>query len=311
MAWRIHRESKRAVTPLAVVLGWGLVLLCAAACGEKSDDTGGGTDGAGEGGVSEADWVAVTGLSTPESALHDTAADVYLVSNINGGPSDEDGNGFISRVSPEGELLEAHFIDGASDDITLNGPKGLGIFQDELYVADITAVRVFNRLTGEAVDSVDIAGASFLNDVAVDDAGNVFVSHPPTDTVYQIRPDRSFSAFAVGDGWTGPNGVAVLGDDIRVTASESKVVHLNTDGSVAGEIPTPADRLDGLIIREDGTLLVSSWAGEAVYQSDQGGDFYPIVENLPSAADIGLDAERNRLLVPRFNEDELTIIPLP
>ena len=43
-----------------------------------------------------------TGLSTPESVLYDADDDRYLVSNINGKPTDKDNNGFISALSPDG-----------------------------------------------------------------------------------------------------------------------------------------------------------------------------------------------------------------
>ena len=63
--------------------------------------------------------VAGVGFATPESALHDPSADVYLVSNINGGPADRDDNGFISRVLPSGEIEELKWIDGDSPEVTL------------------------------------------------------------------------------------------------------------------------------------------------------------------------------------------------
>src|SRR5688572_4434899 len=44
--------------------------------------------------------VAGAGFATPESVLYDAESDVYLVSNVNGGPTAADGNGFISRVDP-------------------------------------------------------------------------------------------------------------------------------------------------------------------------------------------------------------------
>ncbi|MGH2397863.1 MAG: ATP-binding protein, partial [bacterium] len=88
------------------------------------------------------------GFQTPESVLYDTRADVYLVSNINGKPTDTDGNGFISRVSPAGKVLALKWIDGTKQGVTLNAPKGTAISGTTLYVADITAVRMFDRSTG-------------------------------------------------------------------------------------------------------------------------------------------------------------------
>ena len=59
------------------------------ACGEEAEEVGAG------GAVIE---VTDVGFQTPESVLHDTTADVYLVSNINGAPAEKDDNGFISAA---------------------------------------------------------------------------------------------------------------------------------------------------------------------------------------------------------------------
>jgi hypothetical protein len=48
----------------------------------------------------------------PESVEYYAAEDVYLVTNINGSPDLADDNGFISKISPEGELLELKWLDG-------------------------------------------------------------------------------------------------------------------------------------------------------------------------------------------------------
>ncbi|MHC4781133.1 MAG: SMP-30/gluconolactonase/LRE family protein, partial [Planctomycetota bacterium] len=58
------------------------------------------------------------GFATPESALHDAAGDVYLVANINGSAAEHDGNGFISRVSPFGEVQDLKWIDGGAPGVT-------------------------------------------------------------------------------------------------------------------------------------------------------------------------------------------------
>ena len=70
---------------------------------------------------------ADSGLNTPECAIHDEKADIYIVSNINGNPLGKDKAGFISRVAPSGEILELKWIDGGAEGVTLNAPKGLAI----------------------------------------------------------------------------------------------------------------------------------------------------------------------------------------
>ncbi|HSN57605.1 MAG TPA: hypothetical protein VLT32_23245, partial [Candidatus Sulfomarinibacteraceae bacterium] len=59
------------------------------------------------------------GFATPESVLHEPVSDVYLVSNINGSPTGVDGNGFISRLAPDGAVLELKWIDGEAEGVTL------------------------------------------------------------------------------------------------------------------------------------------------------------------------------------------------
>src|SRR6266446_761191 len=107
--------------------------------------------------------LTVAGFSTPESVLHDSAQDIYFVSNINGSPTAKDNNGFISRVRPDGAIENLKFIEGGHGGVTLDAPKGLAIRGDTLWVADIDVVRSFDAKTGAARDSVSLAslGAVF------------------------------------------------------------------------------------------------------------------------------------------------------
>src|SRR5688572_17811349 len=116
------------------------------------------------------------GLKQPAAALHDTGADVYLVSNVDGADLARDGNGFISRFSPEGVLLQLKWIDGRAGGVVLDAPKGMAIAGDKLYVADIDHVRTFELATGKPLGKVGIVSASFLGPVAADPAGTVYAA---------------------------------------------------------------------------------------------------------------------------------------
>src|SRR4029077_12511341 len=120
----------------------------------------------------------VEGVLTPESVLHDPVQDIYFVSNINGGPTTKDNNGFISRVRPDGAVENLKFIEGGHGGVTLNAPKGLAIRGDTLWVADIDIVRSFDAKTGAARDSVSLAGlgAVFLNDIAIAQTGALYIT---------------------------------------------------------------------------------------------------------------------------------------
>ncbi|HUJ13208.1 MAG TPA: hypothetical protein VL284_05385, partial [Thermoanaerobaculia bacterium] len=68
----------------------------------------------------------------------------------------------------------------------------------------------------------------------------------------------------------------------------------------------PKGNLDGLMHMSDGTFLVSSWDGKAVYRGING-DFKAVVENAESPADIGYDTKRHRLLIPHLTQNVVTI----
>src|SRR5262249_49345893 len=118
-----------------------------------------------------------TGFQTPESVLYDDVNDRYLVSNINGKPFDADNNGYISAVGTDGKVVTEKWIEGGKNKVTLNAPKGSGIFNGVFYVADIDTVRTFDLKSGAPKDNIKIPGATFLNDLVVNTIdGKVYVS---------------------------------------------------------------------------------------------------------------------------------------
>jgi hypothetical protein len=266
--------------------------------------------------------LAAVGFATPESVLHDTGSDLYLVSNINGAPLDKDDNGFIARVSPEGRVTELKWIDGASDDVTLNAPKGMAIVAGTLYVADIDTIRLFDRTTGAAKGEVPVAGATFLNDVAPAPGGGVYFTDSGlkagasgfepsgSDAVYRLAADGSVKAILEGPDLEAPNGIAVDGDRVLVVTFRGRELYAIEGGKRQALATLPAGSLDGLARLPDGRWAVSSWQSKTVYAGPAEGPFAPILTDVQAPADIGVDAKRDRLLVPKFLDDEVLIQPL-
>ena len=180
-----------------------------AACGGEGDP---------EAAQGEVIVVADVGFATPESVRHDSVADIYMVSNINGPPAEKDDNGFISRLSPDGQVEQLKWIDGAAEGVTLHAPKGMGIRGDTLYVADIDCVRRFVRTTGAPAGEIcNFQGATFLNDIAVDQNGTLYVtdtglnpdfSPSGSDAVWRFTPAGQTERIAQGERLGQPNGIA-------------------------------------------------------------------------------------------------------
>jgi hypothetical protein len=69
-------------------------------------------------------WEVTDGVQAPESAYFDAASGFVFVSNIGGGgPTDKDGDGYLSKWTPDGQVVAAKWISG------LNSPKGIRSFR--------------------------------------------------------------------------------------------------------------------------------------------------------------------------------------
>ncbi len=261
------------------------------------------------------------GFSTPESVLYDADSDMYLVSNINGEPLGADDNGYITRVSPDGKIVDAKWIDGAKDNVKLDAPKGSAIVGGVLYVSDINVVRKFDAKTGEPKGEVKIAGAAFLNDVTMAPDGGVFVADTGldakfastgADAIYHVGKDDKVKTLIKDKALGGPNGV--LADDKgnvwSVTFGSGEIYSVDGKGKKAAGQKLPKGQLDGIVMIEGGDLLVTSWEGSAVYRGKPGGEWKAVAENVKSPADIGWDSKRKRVLIPVFMGNQVIIHPL-
>ena len=79
-------------------------------------------------------WRSDTILTTSESVIYDRKRDILYVTNLNMEPRLKDGNGFISRLSTDGKIIDLKWIEG------MHSPKGTGLVGDTLYAADIDEI---------------------------------------------------------------------------------------------------------------------------------------------------------------------------
>jgi DNA-binding beta-propeller fold protein YncE len=269
------------------------------------------------------------GFAAPQSALYDPRGDVYLISNIGGGPADADNDGFISKVGPDGVVIELRWIDAAREGTTLNAPKGMALIGETLFVADIDTVRGFDRGSGKPLGDVAIAGASFLTDVAVGPAATLYVSDTGlakangsaspaangADAIYVIDAQRNVKTLARGPELMQPSGLAADKQRLLVAAASGEIYSVDAKGQRAPFGKPPTGGLNGLLITPGQRLLVSSGAGSAVYISKASvagaGEFEPLIGDLHSPADLGYDPKRRQLIVPLLEENALYIQELP
>jgi hypothetical protein len=266
------------------------------------------------------------GFATPESVEYYVAEDVYLVTNINGIPFDitkspfaADGNGFISKISPDGRVLDLKWIDGTRSGTRLNAPKGAAIKDNILYVADLDEVQLFDLPSGKQKATVKINGSTFLNGITPGDGPYVYVTDSGwnegfapsgTDAVYKVSASGDYKTVVKDKGLSLPNGIISHGDDFTIaTAGSHGIYRLDKKGQ-RHMLLAPPQGGDGLLAMDDGSFLFSSWSDSAIYRLHKNGDSSLVAEALDAPADLGFDSKRKRVLIPLFKQNKIVILPL-
>ena len=270
------------------------------------------------------------GLMTPESAKYDADQDVWFVSNINGVPSDKDNNGFIARVRADsGRVDSLKFVAGGRGGVTLSAPKGMALQGDTLWVADIDALRGFNRRTGALVANISVPGATFLNDVVAAADGSIYVTDTgiritatgmedtKTDRIFRIQ-GRSASVVAEGEVLGKPNGLAWDAANQRFligSFGKNEILGWKPGQTSPTTVATGPGQFDGLEVLGDGRILASSWADSTItaYSAPAAGGTMTgtkLFTGIAAPADIGVDTRRSRVAVPMFNDNRVEIYQL-
>ncbi len=267
--------------------------------------------------------VANVGFKTPESIEYYPAEDVYLVSNINGDALTADGNGFISKIKPDGSVVELKWLNGKKQNVLLNAPKGLAIQGNILYVADIDQVHIFELPSGKQRKSVTIKNSTFLNGITpgigdvvyVTDsglkAGNNAYAYSGTDAIYKVSANGKYKLIVKDKNMGHPNGIIADGKELTVvTFVSGELFRIDAQGKRHGLPKPPKGGLDGLLKLDDSRLIMSSWAGSALYVLNKDNTYSILADSLDAPADLGFDPKRQRILIPLFKKNQLIFLPL-
>jgi sugar lactone lactonase YvrE len=262
-----------------------------------------------------------TGFSTPESVLWDAEQQTWFVSNINGSPVAKDGNGFISRLTADGAIDSLNFVLGGRGGVTLNGPKGMALVGDTLWVADIDAVRGFHRRTGAPLATIEVGAQSkFLNDVATGPDGTLYITdtgvgvdekggftHPGPDRIFAVK-GRALSVAAEGDWLQRPNGITwdQANNRFLLAPFGGNALRSWTPGAATGDSVAAGPGMQDGIEVLNGQTLVSSWADSTIFVMDTAGA-KRLIPGVNTPADIEVDQVRGLVAIPLFMENRVEV----
>ena len=256
------------------------------------------------------------GLAQPESVTHDPVTDVLYVSNINGAVMQKDGNGFITRLKPDGTIIERKWVTG------LNAPTGLAVRDRTLYVADIDELVEINAASGRVEKRHKAKNAIFLNDVAIAEDGTVYATDTPMNTIWRLK-DGTFEPWLTNDDLNGPNGIMVRGDKL-IVASFGKMPTNGQKQELAGLLTVslkdqklaplgkgkPVGNLDGIEELKPGVFLVTDWAGGALYRIDRKGKADQLINLNQGSADLTYFPAKKTVVIPMMLDNTLAAYAL-
>ena len=248
-----------------------------------------------------------------ESCTFDPARNLILAMNNGVRPNQQQNDGFVSLINPDGSVHTAKWIGATRDGLVLDQPLGSVILNDTLYAVDIDTVRMFDLATGAPKGSVTIPEANILNGVGVSADGTVYASNTRApERIYKVTPSGEVSIFAEGAPLAAPNGVEVDkdGNIVVVNIGDNAVITYNPDGEVTLIERAAEGGNDGLVIMPDGTKYVSSVRHGSVSRIRPGQEAEIIATGIPSAASMCYDSIQNQLIIPMNSNNALAFIPL-
>jgi hypothetical protein len=247
-------------------------------------------------------WETDTLLKTPESVLYDAKEKVLYVSNIDGGPADKDGKGSIGKVGLDGKIIMTDWVTG------LNAPKGMGLYKNKLYVADLTEVVVIDISTAKIVERIPVEGSVFLNDITIDKTGAVYVSDSRAFKVHRI--DKGMVS-TILQNLQGPNGLLALNNYLYVL-DKGSMLQMGSSGQLANICGGMDPSTDGLEEVKPNEYLASCWSG-VIYYISADGNKQTLLDTRAqklNTADIGYDAKKRIVYVPTFYHNSIVAYEL-
>ena len=219
----------------------------------------------------------------------------------------DDGTGSISLLT-DSKLEKLHWAK-SNKAATMHSPKGLCIVNGQLWIADNHQVVVVDIATTKPVNALDIPGAKFLNDM-VSDGKYAYAADTSTSRISRVGP----GALRHYKGPAGANGLAFRDGKLYCTSwSKHEIYEIDLSGKAEAKPVGLAKEfagLDGIEALPDGSFLVSDQPNNRIVWVSADFKKAETIAKVNKPADFGIDIKRERLYVPCFADNTVTVFSL-
>ena len=178
--------------------------------------------------------------------------------------------------------------------LVCNSDAGISLRSDNSTTAQLAEVIAYDLTTGEKLNTIDLSGlyqgGHFLNDLVLDNEGNIYVTDSFSPVIYKIDQNDNPSVFItnsifeVPQGTFGLNGIVYHNDNYLIVGKAFggklyKIPLSNPNNVQEITLNTTVNSLDGLLLTDNNTLILVSnyFAGpsfnEAIYKIETTNDW--------------------------------------
>lgn len=240
-------------------------------------------------------WSVKTQFEMPESAVIDNKREFVYVSNVNEYALDN--NGYVSRVSLDGKLVEKHWVTG------LNSPTGMAIVNDSLFVADVDTLVCIDLTLGkisQRFPAPDAADFPVLNDVAISSEGLVFVSGSRSQSIYVLADNKLSLWLHDKEQLKNANGLFVDGKRLLHGGTHWSAYHITSKQRlVFPAITPPLTEFDGITRLGQGLFLVTLVDDAKLWTVRENGRATAVSEKEWNGIDLHYQENSGLLAVPQ------------
>ncbi|WP_139959701.1 TIM barrel protein [Flavicella sediminum] len=259
-------------------------------------------------------------LDNPESAFWDPISKTWFISNLGGEKVtlEKDAYGWITRLDENGKVISNRWIDG------LDAPTGMASYQNLLYVADRGFLLEINISKGKIIRKIAIENSEFLNDVAADKDGNIYVSDTFTNTIYTLPKNKSIEVFVKNGKLEYPNGLWVDGRNLIIatwgpmtnratfeTSRKGTLMKINLKSKKIKPVGKglPIANFDG-IVKYGNYYYATDWTGGRLLKINKKGKVKQILSGFSQFADVGIDTNKGILMIPEMSKNRFIKVNL-
>lgn len=260
----------------------------------------------------EVKWI-VDGLDQPESVIYDKKSDSIYISNINGNPLELDENGYISKISVNGQILERKWVTG------LNAPKGLALHDNFLFVADVNKIWKIS-ISNKEKKYYLINDAGFLNDLVANKDGSIYASDMFKNRIYSLKNDN-LTIWKQSKLLDSPNGLLIEGKYLIIatwgkikegfkTEVKGKLIKVNMQTRQIKKFfsTRPIGNLDGLVFNKYNGYLSTDWVNGKLFSINKKGIVVDSMRINKGSADLEILMHKNLIIIPMMLNNNVTAL---